>query len=173
MRACILIIAAVSAGTAANAAPRQAASSSLVGDVQKCRTVSDAAARLACYDRAVTALAAADARGDIKVVDRQSIREVRRSLFGFSVPRLPFFSDSKDKDTQPKKLETTLASIRNLGNDFYRFSIADPESTWDTTEAAFIDNPKRGDKVRFERGAIGNYFVQIGNGSWVSARRVR
>jgi len=46
-----------------------------------CRSVTAAAERLACYDRQVAALEAAEAAREIAVVDRQQIRRPRRSRF--------------------------------------------------------------------------------------------
>jgi len=171
MRSAILLTAAVCMSTAAVAAPKPQPSSPLLSDVQKCRQIGEDAARLACYDRTVNVLATASARGDINVIDRQSMREVRRSLFGFSVPKLPFFSNSKEQE--PKETVTTLTGFRELGNDFYRFSLKDPESTWETLDAAFIMTPKIGEKVTVKRGSLGNYFVQFGRDREVSAHRIR
>ena len=169
----------VAAALAATAAPQQLtpaqAGSQLVVAVQNCRALQADAARLACYDRSVSALAEANARGDVKVIDRGQMREVRRSLFGFAMPRLPFFSNSKDRDVQaePKELVTTLASFSDLGNGFFRFTIAEPQSTWETTEGSSLTQPKSGAKVTLQRGAMGSYFAEIGGQQWVRARRVR
>ena len=126
-----MAIAFMVAAAAAMAAPHPklapASGSKLVAAVQACQQIKDDAARLACYDRSVSALTAADARGDVAVVDREQMRETRRSLFGFSVPKLPFFSNSKDKDVQqePKEVVSTILSFRGLGNGYVRFTIAD------------------------------------------------
>ena len=74
------------------------AGSKLVSAVQACQQIKEDAARLACYDRSVAALTSASERGDVSIVDREQMRAARRSLFGFSIPGLPFFSGSKDKE---------------------------------------------------------------------------
>ena len=175
MRVALFALTALAAASASAAKPDAIVKSPLVGDVQQCRRITQGDARLACYDRTVGALLAADARGDITVVDRQGLREARRSLFGFSIPKLPFFSSSKDKDVQdePKTLVSTLAGFRDLGNGYYRFSIKDPESTWESVEAGNVFDTKPGDKVTFNRAAFGSYFVQIGQQQWFRAHRVR
>src|SRR4051794_35404502 len=104
---------------AAAAAPHPtlnvAQGSELIRQVQACQLIKEDAARLACYDRNVSALTTANARGDVTVVDRSQMRAARRSLFGFDVGRLPFFG-SKDKDVQeePKQLVSTLRSYRDI-----------------------------------------------------------
>ena len=172
MAIAIMMAAAALAG---RPSPPVVQGSQLVNAVQACQQIKDDTARLACYDRSVSALSTANARGDVTVVDRSQMREVRRSLFGFSVPKLPFFLGSKDKQVQeePKQLVSTLAGFRDVGNGFFRFTIANPESTWETTEASNIFDPKIGAKVTITRGAMGSYFAEIGSSSAVRAHRVR
>lgn len=63
-----------------------AAQDSTLDAVLNCATQADANARLACYDRAVGELRAAQASGDIVAVERGTIEEVQRDGFGFSLP---------------------------------------------------------------------------------------
>ena len=168
-------MALVLAATAAAPHPslNVAQGSELIRQVQACQQVKDDAARLACYDRNVSALTTANARGDVTVVDRSQMRAARRSLFGFDVGHLPFFG-SKDKDVQeePKQLVSTLRSFRDIGNGFFRFTIADPESTWESTESSNVFDPRIGEKVTINHGAMGSYFVTIGSNQAVRAHRI-
>jgi len=147
--------------------------SQLVRAVQNCQSVKDNAARLACYDRAAGALVSATTRGEVAIVDRNQVRQVRRSLFGFSVPRLPFFSGStnREADEEPKLILSTLGSFRPIGNGFFRFTLAEPESTWESTEASSVYEPRSGSKVTIKRGVMSSYFAEI-DGRWVRVRRV-
>ena len=133
MQNSMIVASALTLVTAPQTATRAGTSSQLVSAVQNCQQIREDAARLACYDRNVSALAAASARGDVTVVDRTQMREVRRSLFGFSVPRLPFFSSSKDRDVreEPRELIAKLATFHDLGNGFFRFTLDEPRSTWE------------------------------------------
>ena len=150
--------------------------SELVKAVQSCQSIREDAARLACYDKAATALVTASNKGDIAIVDRQEVKQARRSLFGFSLPRLPFFSGSNSKmssaDEEPKRLESTLGSFRSLANGFFGFTLTEPQSTWETTEGSSLFEPKPGSKVTIERGAMGSYYAEIGGQQWVHVRRV-
>src|SRR5690348_11419617 len=56
--------------------------------VLDCRKLTDDAARLACYDRAVTAMASAEQSGDLVSIDREQRRAARRQAFGFQLPTL-------------------------------------------------------------------------------------
>src|SRR5688500_4143501 len=62
-------------------------------DVVQCRAIADAAARLACYDRGVAALQTAQQSNELYVADKQAMKEARRGLFGFSIPKLKIFGD--------------------------------------------------------------------------------
>ncbi len=170
---------ALAAAAAVVAAPQGAQTkdlgrSQLVTTVEACRPITDNNARLACYDRAVGALAAASARGEIAVVDRNQVREVRRSLFGFAIPKLPFFG-GKDRgaEPEPKELVSTLTSFRSIGNGFFRFGLAEPQSTWEATEAASVVDPRVGAKVTIKRGALGSYWAEIENEPAARVRRIR
>jgi hypothetical protein len=149
--------------------------SPLITAFQACQKIQDDAGRLACYDKAATALVGAASRGDVAVVDREQVRQVRRSLFGFSLPRLPFFSGSRDREVEeePKEFVTSLTSFRSIGNGRYRFVVDQGKATWESTESAPLSDPRNGDKVTIRRGALGSYFAQIGKQRWVRARRVR
>jgi hypothetical protein len=171
----ILVLGAVFAMWAAPSTAKERAitPSPMVTALANCAKVRDNAARLACYDRAAPALVGAAASGDIRVVDRESVRKARRSLFGFALPSLPFFDSGDDKDAAPAKLESTIVSFRSIGNEFYRFSIADGGAVWETTEGATLRDAKSGEKVIITRGMMGSYFAKIANQREVRVRRIR
>jgi hypothetical protein len=170
----------IATALAAAAAPAPAANpkmgqSQLVTAIQNCQAVKDNAARLACYDQAASALVTATTRGDVAIVDRNQVKQVRRSLFGFSLPSFPFFSGSKNRDAEdePKELNSSLVSFRPIGNGFFRFGLKEPDSTWESTEPSDVFDPKIGAKVLITHGALGSYWAEIGNERAVKVRRVR
>lgn len=174
----MLRILVLGAAFAVSAAPsvakeRAIAPSPMVTALANCAQVRDNVARLACYDRAAPALVGAAASGDIRVVDRESVRKARRSLFGFALPSLPFFDSGDDKDAPPARLESTIVSFRSIGNDFYRFAIADGGAVWETTEGASLRDAKSGEKVVITRAIMGGYFAKIANQREVRVRRIR
>ena len=155
----------VSAATT-TAPPRvEISGSQLVKAVQNCQSIRENDARLVCYDRAAAALVSATASGDVTIVDRGQVRQVRRSLFGFSIGRLPFFSGSKE-------LQSTLGSFQPIGNGFFRFTLADPQSTWESIEPSDVFEPKRGSTVKISHGALGSYWADISGQPSVKVRRV-
>ncbi|HET9813779.1 MAG TPA: hypothetical protein VFP57_09010 [Sphingomicrobium sp.] len=165
------------AAAAATAAPQTSADqaigrSQLISSLQSCQSMQDNAARLACYDKAAGALIAANTRGDVAVVDREQVRKVRRSLFGFALPSIPFFGKERDAADEPKELVGKVAGFRDIGNGFFRIALQEPESTWESTESSDIYGAKTGETVTISRGALGSYFVEV-DGRSARVRRVR
>lgn len=136
--------------------------------VVACRSITDDLARLACYDRAATALAEAQAKREIVIMDRPSIKKTRRSLFGFNVGKLPFMAEAQDES----ELDTTIASVRSLGYGKWAFSTAEA-ANWRTTEPLTSPLPPvSGQKVVIRRAALGSYFAKIAGHKMVRAVRV-
>ena len=148
-------------------------SSPLVAALGSCQKIADGAARLACFDKAAAAIVTASDSGDIRVVDRESVRKARRSLFGFALPSIPFFNSGDEKDAVPAKLDSTILNFSSIGNGFYRFTIADEKAVWESTEAANIGTAKAGEPVIITRSRIGGYWAKIGKRRELRVRRIR
>lgn len=164
-------VAAVAVLSATAAAAAEAPSSPIVDAVVKCRTVTADAERLACYDKAAGGLAKATEEGSIAVVSREDVRKTRRSLFGFTLPKLPFFSgDDSGKEEQPEEIETTVKTARATRDGNFTVVMAD-DAVWRTTEP-LRKMPKAGDKVKIKKAALGSYFLSVGGLRGVRAMRV-
>lgn len=167
-----LVVTALAAGPPAGAQRRGAAApaerNAVVSGVSQCRSITDATARLACYDNAAAALEQAVAQNQLVVMDREQVRRTRRSLFGFALPSLNFFND--DDGMEQGEVTGTVASARPLGHGKWQIRLEDG-ATWETTEAA-RNEPERGDTVRIRRAAMGSYWLNIRTGRAVRARRV-
>jgi hypothetical protein len=173
-QAAIGLCALLAAGSAAAADRAPANGSPLVGELGRCRSISDNAQRLACFDRASGALLAAASRGDVSVVDRSELRTTRRSLFGFGLPKLPFFRGDPTADEASETLDSKIASARELGNGKYRIGLTDGNAVWDTLETyEALDPPRSGQPVTIKRGALGSYLVRIDGQRGVKAKRVQ
>jgi hypothetical protein len=154
-------------------AKEQPAPSPLVSAIDRCRQMTDATQRLACYDSAAAALVKATTAGDVSVVDRSEVRRVRRSLFGFSMPRLPFFSGDTTADETQNRLESTITSVQALNNGYFRIVIADNKAVWETTDSNIsFDPPRPGQKITILRGPLGSYFLRINGQVGVRGKRV-
>lgn len=138
-------------------------------DVVQCRAISDAAARLACFDRSVGALASAQASKELYVADKEAMREARRGLFGFSLPKMRIFGD-EDMEKDVNSIETTI-SAAVPGQKGYVFTLADG-ARWMQTDGAYMDRPKAGAKIRIRRAALGSFFATIDSNPGVRVERL-
>ena len=146
-----------------------------VAALQQCRSVADPAQRVACYDKAVDALTAGAASGDVVIVERTEVRRARKGLFGFAMPSLAFLSGRKDNaedQADQSRLETTIVSSRSLGYDKWRFTV-EGGGVWETVESdSRFDDPRPGAKVLLEKGSLGSFYAKVGRGGRVQAKRV-
>ncbi len=133
--------------------------------VVACKTLGDAAARLACYDRAVAAMDSAQRGNDLVVTDRAAIREARRGLFGFSLPSIRLFGGE-----EVKEISSTLTAVRSANDGLAVFVLADG-ARWKQTEGR-PSYAKAGDPIRIHATALGGFMANIKGGAGVRVIRL-
>lgn len=135
-----------------------------------CRTIADSAARLGCYDGAAAALDAAQQQGDLVVMDRATVNETRRELFGFDMPALPrLFGTSPTAELSA--IESTLQSASRASDGRWVFRLADG-GVWrqiDSDPLRF-DN-RAGQAVHVRKASLGSFMMTVGNSRAVRVRR--
>ncbi len=143
-----------------------------VNAVLACQTESSAQQRLACYDAAAGKLASATTSGAIVVVDKEELRKTRRTLFGFSLPRISLFRGDSPEDA-PEQMEAKIQSAKDV--DYGRWLIVlDNGAVWQTTEVERkMSLPKEGQNVTIKRAALNSYFLSINGRRPLRAMRVR
>ena len=142
--------------------------------IEACRAIGADPVRLGCFDRESAALVSASRSGELSVVNRADMRTARRSLFGFALPKLPFFAGDKSADEVPDVLESTIRSARPVAGGRYRIQIATGDAVWETTEATTrLSEPRAGEKIVISKAALGSYFLRINGQNGVKGRRVR
>ena len=160
-------VALAAAATAADDPPPKA-----YGDLVACRDVAEAGARLDCYDKATAEIERARSAKELVLMDKASIRKTKRSLFGFSLPNLPFFGDGdgEGNSKEAEELQTSFASLRSLGYGKWQFTV--PEGgTWQTTEALNAQ-PKIGQEIVLKKGVAGGYWLRVGKNVACRVKRV-
>lgn len=153
--------------TAVGAAVPQSAAEDAMA---KCKLLTDNGARLSCYDGAVTEFEAAVKNHDVVVMDRNTMREARRGLFGFTLPRTPLFNGDNVHDNV-SEVDTDVISAVSLGNGKWRMRMADG-ALWETTEGVGWKAPKVGSVIHLKAGAFGSYFMTIDRDNPIRAMRV-
>ena len=126
-------------------------------NVVQCRAIQDSAERLACYDRGVAALDTAQKSNELYVADKAAMKEARRGLFGFSLPRMKIFGDEDLGDLD--ELETTVAGVSS-GQRGYVITLPDG-ARWAQTDKRYMDKPKVGAKIKIGKAALGSYMASI------------
>jgi hypothetical protein len=169
IRSAITVLTALALGAPAVAADEPPAA---VKALNSCRAITDDAQRLACYDQAAGALLQSVERKETVVLDKQEVRKTKRSLFGFSLPKLPFFGNDKDDTDEEEfsQIDEPIKTVRSIGYGRFRFTLEDG-ATWETTEGinAF---PKPGQKVLIKKGLMGSYFIKFEGNRSVKGMRV-
>ena len=151
---------------------RGAPASPLVDRLARCLEIRTDVERLACTDVAARALVDASRRKDIVVVDKEAMRTTRRSLFGFSLPRIGLFgSNGPDDVDEVESVELRIKGVSILGYGKLAFTL-DDGSRWSTTEAWSNGiAPTPGAMLTVRKGALGSYFVKSGGSRGVRAMR--
>lgn len=148
--------------TTAHAAESTVNRPKVYSDIVACRALADAAARLACFDAATKSLEEATENRQIVMLDQGEVRKTKRSLFGFSLPQIPFFGESEEEQAEGfAEIEGELANVQALQYGKYQFTVQDA-GTWQTTQG-ISKILKNGTKFRLKRGALGSYMLVLGN----------
>lgn len=167
-----IVLAALIAGATqqACAQDRPGPRSSHLLALEACQRMADGQQRLACLDSAVASLLLASSAGQVSLVDQQSARAVRRSLFGFSVPNLAILGNDKEGDA--RELTAKVRSASATGDGRFRIRL-DDGALWETVERPRAgEGPRAGSVVRLRRAMLGSFFMNIDDHRAVRARRV-
>lgn len=146
----------------------------VLNQLTACRSITDNSERLACYDRQVAALEAAEASREIAVVDRTQIRRTRRSLFGLSLPDLGIFGGDEDEGEDGaavNEINSTLTAIGTGADGRTTYRLAD-NSVWVQTEGR-VGTARRGEAVRIRRGPLGSFIANVAGRPGVRVIRQR
>lgn len=143
----------------------------MLEDLAACHAITDASERFACLERTSLRLLDAAKTKELLVLDRTDVETTKRSLFGFTLPKLPIFGGRPgDKETDVSQIETTITHVRGLGYGKWAIKTAEG-ATWHTTEA-LSDPPAAGQAMTIRSAALGGYFLKVGKEKAVRAMRV-
>lgn len=161
----------VGGGTAlAQSAPhaRPPAFSSLIN----CRAILTPSERLACFDRTVASIEAAEARQDLVIVDRDQITKTRRSIFGLALPNLGIFGDGKTGGEPEAKMEGTIKRAWMAADGKWNFEIDDGARWVQVDSRNLAIDAKAGQSIVIRRAAMGSYLANVNKQIAIRVRRV-
>ena len=148
--------------------------------VVDCRAMTDANARLACYDAAAARLDEAEASGQVVVVDKEQVRQVRREVFGLELPSLDIFGRATKRSggasangDEVDRVAGTVKSASRLADGKWRVEL-ETGAVWRQIDTTDLPNdPHPGSKVEIRRAALGSFFMKLDGQTAIRAHRDR
>lgn len=156
--ALVALAAMTSAGVGEAASPP--ARAAVVQAVTDCRKLADQGVRLACYDKAVDALEAAQAEGQVVVIDREQARAVRRQAFGFNIPSISLFPRGP-KEEPINMLTVELSSAHSDSTGKWVMTTSEGAVWRQIDDKEILDAPHAGSKVLIKSALLGSYFCKV------------
>lgn len=172
------LAALVAAGTAAPSARAKDIKSEdlAMPDVFKtlidCRALKDDTARLACYDKRVAAIDAAAQSHDIVIADKAEIREARKGLFGFTLPKVKLFG-GRDGDQEFSQIDTTIADARTDRYGAWLMTLEDGAVWFQIDTEALSESPRKGLRITIRQAALSSYKASIDGQPAIRVRRIK
>jgi hypothetical protein len=135
-----------------------------------CRSITDAAQRLACFDRETASVDQAISKKDLVLIDKARATQAKRSLFGFSIPDFGGLFGGGDDDV--KEISSTVSAFTH--NDYVGWTIKLADgSTWAQTDDAQLGlPPAKGQKVVVHRGSFGAFFLRLNGQPGFKVKRI-
>lgn len=165
-----IVLSAPSTSFAKEVTPDKAA---VLKSLLDCKTKTDPAERLACYDAAATKFETATAQGDVVVVDREQIRTIKRQSFGLTLPSFAIFNGGDKPEEVDTRIEALLdKAVR--GEDGHLEFVLEDGAVWRQFDAADIyPKPRKGMTALITRGAVGSYFMSLDGKPGFKVQRLR
>jgi hypothetical protein len=140
-------------------------------ELVNCRSVADPTARLLCYDEKVTAIDEAEKKDELVLADKASMKEARKGLFGFSIPKLKIFgNDGKEEEDFELVAKIDSAYMANYG----KWTIVlEDGARWTQIDTTVLrKSPKNGMEVKIRAAVMGSYFANIDGQRAIRMKRV-
>ena len=164
----------LAAGTAAQAKDKpERPQPQVFANVLECRVIADADARLKCFDTAVAALEQASTDKSVLVLSEETVKETRRGLFGFTLPKLNLFGGGSDDENEVEvmnEITSTIDSVRG-GDGRWVFTLPDG-AVWEQTDGVYLKKPRAGQSINIKRAALGSYKAKVENGLGFRVKRI-
>lgn len=127
--------------------------------VLNCRSIADAAQRLACYDAAASKMGDAETHGEIVVIDRAQASAAHREAFGLHVPSLSFVTKALKPD-EVNKVEGVVEGVRVDVNGRWTFFLEGGQ-IWRQISGELYKPPKHGSKVVIRHGSLDSFLMNV------------
>ena len=143
----------------------------VVEELFNCRAIANPDERLACFDREVERVFAANETRDLVITDQSEITEAKRGLFGLKLPNLRIFSSGNGSD-DVDQLTATLARVSRMDNGRYLFVLEDGARWMQTGDVNGAQRYKEGDEVLIKKASLGSFRASVGGRNAGKVRRL-
>jgi len=140
-------------------------------ELVNCRSITDPKERLACYDSKVAAMDAAEKNDELVLADKSAMKEARKGLFGFSIPKLKIFGND-GKDDEKFELVAKIDSAYQASYGKWTIVLEDGARWVQIDTQVLRKNPTRGMEVRIRAASMGSYFANINGARAIRMKRV-
>lgn len=140
-------------------------------ELVSCRSIADPTARLACYDIKVAAIDEAEKKDELVLADKASMKEARRGLFGFSIPKLKIFGND-GKEDEKFELVAKIDSAYQVSYGKWTIVLEDGARWVQIDTQAMRKNPANGMEIKIRAAAMGSYFANIDGQRAIRMKRV-
>jgi hypothetical protein len=137
----------------------------------RCRALTDAAERLACFDGAVARLDSAERSGDVVLVDRAQVREARKSAFGFDFDGFKLFDRAASPEAPLKAVELVAAVARRGAAGQWTFVTTNGQVWRQVDKEPLNRGAKAGSRLEIRTAALGSYFMNVDGQRAIRVRR--
>ena len=153
----------------ASAQPKARDRAVTVQKLMDCRTVTESAARLACYDTAAAALDIAEAKGEIVVVEKEQMKAVRKQAFGFTLPTLNLFE--RGEKAAVETLSATVKTAHQRGDGAWVLELEDGAVWVQTDTEALPRDARKGSTIEIRKASMGSFFINVDKQRAIRATR--
>jgi hypothetical protein len=147
-------------------------SGALVGTLADCRRITDASARLACFDQAAARFVEAERTGEVVVVEREQARAARRQAFGFNLPSLDVFNRAEGAEESDRVTLVIAGGGRDAGGK-WTLTTEDGQVWRQVGSPGLRRAPKPGARAEVRRTPLGGYFMNVDGQKAIRVRRER
>ena len=140
-------------------------------ELVNCRSITDPTARLACYDTKVAAIDEAEKKDELILADKASMKEARRGLFGFSIPKLKIFGND-GKEDEKFELVAKIDSAYQASYGKWTIVLEDGARWMQIDTQALRKGPASGMEIKIRAAAMGSYFANIDGQRAIRMKRV-
>lgn len=151
-------------------APAASAETVNTDTIFACTELTDDAARLACFDAAVSKFKAAEDAGEVQTFTKEDVTRERKRNFGFAVPSFNFGKDPSEKD-EIQKLEVNVISAEY--NAYKKLTLTlDNGQVWQQTDGKRVST-RNVKTAEIKKASLGSYKIKLDGGPAFKAKRIK